>query len=139
MSGEPIIKVEGLHKWFGMLEVLHDISFEVKPREVVVLIGRSGSGKSTLLRCLNYLETPSAGKITVDGVSVEAVPGKRADPAQVRALRMRSGMVFQDFNLFPHMTALENAIEGLVTVKKMDKSAAVKIGEEMLAKVGLSE
>jgi ABC-type polar amino acid transport system ATPase subunit len=139
MSAEPIIKVEGLHKWFGMLEVLHDISFVVKPREVVVLIGRSGSGKSTLLRCLNYLETPSAGKITVDGVSVEAVPGKRADPAQVRALRMRSGMVFQDFNLFPHMTALENAIEGLVTVKKMDKSAAVKIGEEMLAKVGLGE
>src|SRR5689334_3171843 len=112
-SGE-IIRVSNLHKWFGMLHVLRDISLSVAPKEVVVLVGRSGSGKSTMLRCLNYLETPSAGTVMVDGVSITSEPGQRADSKVVHELRLRSGMVFQDFNLFPHKTALENVIEGLL-------------------------
>jgi ABC-type polar amino acid transport system ATPase subunit len=140
-----IIKVENLHKWFGLLHVLRGIDLTVKPQEVVVIIGRSGSGKSTLLRCLNYLEEPSAGTITIDGQTVSAGVrtraslGRRAGQQQILALRLKTGMVFQEFNLFPHMTALENVLEGLVTVKKIPKEQAVLIGEQCLAKVGLSD
>jgi ABC-type polar amino acid transport system ATPase subunit len=137
MNAEPIIHVENLHKWFGMLHVLHGIALTVMPREVVVLIGRSGSGKSTLLRCLNFLEEPSAGTITIDGLTVTAGPRTHADRQQIKALRLRTGMVFQEFNLFPHMTALQNVIEGLVTVKKMSREEAIPIGETYLSKVGL--
>ena len=137
MNAEPIITVEKLHKWFGMLHVLQGVSLSVMPREVVVMIGRSGSGKSTFLRCLNFLEQPSAGTIAIDGLSVTATPQQQPKRQQITALRLRTGMVFQEFNLFPHMTALQNVIEGLITVKKMPKDQATPIGEKYLEKVGL--
>ena len=137
MNAEPIVTVENLHKWFGMLHVLQGISLSVLPREVVVIIGRSGSGKSTFLRCLNFLERPSAGTISIDGFSVTATPQRQPKREQITALRLQTGMVFQEFNLFPHMTALQNVIEGLVTVKRMPKDQAIPIGERYLDKVGL--
>ena len=137
MNAEPIVAVGKLHKWFGMLHVLQGISLSVMPREVVVIIGRSGSGKSTFLRCLNFLEQPSAGTITIDGLTVTATPQQQPKREQITALRLRTGMVFQEFNLFPHMTALQNVIEGLITVKKMPKGQAIPTGEKYLAKVGL--
>jgi len=137
MNAEPIVTVDKLHKWFGMLHVLHGVSLSVTPREVVVIIGRSGSGKSTFLRCLNFLEQPSAGTITIDGLSATATPQQQPKREQIMALRLRTGMVFQEFNLFPHMTAIQNVIEGLLTVKKMPKDQAIPIGEKYLDKVGL--
>ena len=139
MNDNAIIQVEDLHKWFGMLHVLRGISFSVTPREVVVIIGRSGSGKSTLLRCLNFLEEPSAGKILIAGHGILTGPGIKPDRQRIIKLRLSTGMVFQEFNLFPHMTALENVIEGLITVKKIEKAQAVPIGEKYLEKVGLRE
>jgi ABC-type polar amino acid transport system ATPase subunit len=137
MNGNALIQVKDLHKWFGMLHVLKGVSFDVHPREVLVLIGRSGSGKSTLLRCLNFLEEPSTGTITVGEQSVTAGTGVKLDHQKVLAIRLKMGMVFQEFNLFPHMTVLGNVIEGLVTVKKMPKDEAVARGEKYLEKVGL--
>jgi ABC-type polar amino acid transport system ATPase subunit len=137
MNAKPIITVDKLHKWFGMLHVLQGVSLSVMPREVVVMIGRSGSGKSTFLRCLNFLEQPSAGTIAIDGLSVTATPQQQPKRQHITALRLRTGMVFQEFNLFPHMTAIQNVIEGLITVKKMSKDRAIPIGEKYLDKVGL--
>jgi polar amino acid transport system ATP-binding protein len=137
MNANTIIHVENLHKWFGLLHVLRGISFSVAPREVLVMIGRSGSGKSTLLRCLNFLEEPSAGTITIAGQSIVTGPGIHLNRKQVIAMRLSMGMVFQEFNLFPHMTALENVIEGLITVKKVPKGQAIRNGEKYLDKVGL--
>jgi len=139
MSDNDIIRVENLHKWFDLLHVLKGVSFSVTPKEVVVIIGRSGSGKSTLLRCLNFLEEPSAGTITVAGHTMTMAPGIRFDQGKAVEMRLNTGMVFQDFNLFPHMTALENVIEGLVTVKKMPKDQAIPFGIKYLQKVGLEE
>ncbi len=139
MSDNEIIRVDNLHKWFGMLHVLRGVSFTVTPKEVLVIIGRSGSGKSTLLRCLNFLEEPSCGTIDIAGQSITMGPGIRFDHNKAIAMRLNTGMVFQDFNLFPHMTALDNVIEGLVTVKKMPKDKAVPIGMKYLQKVGLEE
>jgi cystine transport system ATP-binding protein len=137
MYADAIIQVENLHKWFGMLHVLRGVSFSVAPKEVLVLIGRSGSGKSTTLRCLNFLEEPSSGKITIGGESVTADVGVRLDRKKVLSMRLKTGIVFQEFNLFPNMTALGNVIEGLITVKKMPKEKAVPIGMQHLEKVGL--
>jgi ABC-type polar amino acid transport system ATPase subunit len=139
MNGKPIVRVQNLHKWFDMLHVLKGVTLDVMPREVVMIIGRSGSGKSTLLRCLNYLEQPSLGAIKVAGVTIAADPKRKPDQKKIRDIRLRTGMVFQEFNLFPHMTALENVIEGLITVKKMTREQAVPIGEINLARVGMSE
>jgi ABC-type polar amino acid transport system ATPase subunit len=139
MSDEEIIRVEDLHKWFGLLHVLKGISFTVTPKEVLVIIGRSGSGKSTLLRCLNFLEEPSSGSIHIAGQSINMGPGIRFDRKTAVALRLNTGMVFQEFNLFPHMTALDNVIEGLVTVKKIPKDQAIPTGMKYLEKVGLVE
>jgi len=139
MNAEPIIRVDNLHKWFGLLHVLRGISLTVAPREVVVMIGRSGTGKSTLLRCLNFLEQPSSGSIALDELTVTVGPHLRPEPQQIFAIRLRTGMVFQEFNLFPHMTAMQNVIEGLVTVKKMPREQAIPIGEKFLDKVGLLE
>jgi len=139
MNANALIRVEKLHKWFGMLHVLKGISFSVQPKEVVVLIGRSGSGKSTLLRCLNFLEEPSSGDITIGDISVTTAPGMRLDQRNVLAVRLQMGMVFQEFNLFPHMTVLGNVIEGLLTVKRMPRDQATALGEKYLEKVGLKD
>lgn len=135
----PIVRVSNLDKYFGRLHVLKDLSFEVRPTAVVCIIGRSGSGKSTLLRCINFLEQPDRGSVEVDGLVVEAQGRGRAYNRQIHALRLKTGMVFQSFNLFPHMTALGNVIEGPATVQKMGKAEAIDLGEFYLEKVGLSD
>jgi ABC-type polar amino acid transport system ATPase subunit len=134
----PIVKISNLDKYFSLLHVLKDVSIEVQPREVVCLIGRSGSGKSTLLRCINFLEDPSRGVIEVDGVRVEIQNGTTREHRQaIHEIRLRTGMVFQEFNLFPHMSVLENVIEGPVTVKGMDRKQAIELAEQSLDSVGL--
>src|SRR5512143_66388 len=104
----PIVKITELQKYFDRLHVLKGINLEVQPKEVVCIIGRSGSGKSTLLRCLNFLEEPSFGTIEIDGLVVEASEKGRVRGHKVHDIRLRTSMVFQEFNLFPHMTVLEN-------------------------------
>jgi len=138
-NGNPIVRVQNLHKWFGLLHVLRGISLEVYPQEVVVIIGRSGSGKSTFLRCLNLLEEPTSGRVEIDGVVVEAADGELLPEsrARIRDLRLKTGMVFQDFNVFPHKTALENIIEAPMVVKGVPKEQAVEKARELLRKVGL--
>jgi ABC-type polar amino acid transport system ATPase subunit len=136
---EPIVNVQNLYKRFGNLEVLKGINLRVAPREVVCLIGRSGSGKSTLLRCINFLEEPNAGVITVAGISVPAGERTSAHRQQIIELRERTGMVFQSFNLFPHKTVLENLIEAPMIVKRMSREQVIPIAEQLLEKVGLSE
>jgi len=135
---ESIVKVSNLDKYFGLLHVLKDVSVDVKPREVVCLIGRSGSGKSTLLRCINFLEDPSRGTIEVDGVQVKLTNGTHREHRDaIHEIRLKTGMVFQEFNLFPHMNVLENVIEGPVTVKGMDRTEAIALAEENLDSVGM--
>ena len=133
----PIIKISNLDKYFGRLHVLRNVCFEVEPREVVCLIGRSGSGKSTLLRCTNFLEEPSNGTIEVDGLRVDAGGRGKEHRRLVHDVRLKTGMVFQEFNLFPHMSVLENVIEGPVTVKGMDRAKAIALAEENLDNVGM--
>jgi polar amino acid transport system ATP-binding protein len=134
----PIVRITNLNKYFGRLHVLRDISLEVQPNQVVCIIGRSGSGKSTLLRCINFLEEPSEGTIEVDGVRVEATLRGPERRRLVHELRLRTGMVFQEFNLFPHLTAIENLIEGPVTVKGMPRAEALTLALSYLAQVGLA-
>jgi polar amino acid transport system ATP-binding protein len=136
---EPIIKVKGLHKYFGPLHVIKGVDLDVMPAEVVVIIGPSGGGKSTFLRCINYLEQPSAGTIEVDGVVIDAREPGREQRHHIRELRKKAGMVFQQFNLFPHMTALGNVVEAPLTVKGMPKAEAIAKAEELLSWVGLSD
>ncbi len=132
-----IVRVSNLDKYFGRLHVLKEVSIDVAPREVVCIIGRSGSGKSTLLRCINFLEEPSFGTIEVDGLKVEASGRGKEHRQLVHDVRLKTGMVFQEFNLFPHMSVLENVIEGPVTVKGMDRSKAIELAEQNLDSVGL--
>jgi ABC-type polar amino acid transport system ATPase subunit len=132
-----IVRVSNLEKYFGKLHVLKDISFELQPKEVICLIGRSGSGKSTLLRCVNFLEEPSAGVVEVDGLRVPAGVRGKEHNLLVHNIRIRTGMVFQEFNIFPHMTVLNNVTEALTTVKRMPREEAIALGEKNLAKVGL--
>jgi ABC-type polar amino acid transport system ATPase subunit len=136
---QAIIAVEGLSKQFGTLEVLHDVSLPIREGEVVCIIGPSGSGKSTLLRCLALLEKPTKGRVAMKGETI-ALPERNRAVAQV-AHRVRAdiGMVFQNFNLWPHMTVLGNIIEAPIRVKKMPRQAAVKIAEALLDKVGLRD
>jgi ABC-type polar amino acid transport system ATPase subunit len=136
---QPIIKVRGLHKYFGPLHVIKGVDLDVMPREVVVIIGPSGGGKSTFLRCINFLEEPSAGTIEIDDMEIKAREPAREHRRHIREIRQKAGMVFQHFNLFPHMTALGNIIEGPITVKKMDREKAIAKAEELLEWVGLSE
>jgi L-cystine transport system ATP-binding protein len=133
------VRIEGLRKRFGDLEVLNDIDLTVRRGEVVVIMGPSGSGKTTLIRCINLLEEPDAGHVTVCGIDVScgAKIRGRDRSRRIREIRTRTGMVFQAFNLFPHMTALENVIVGPTTVKKLSTSDAVTLGEKLLARVGL--
>src|SRR5262245_20826306 len=131
--GDPILRVEGLRKQFGELAVLRGVSLTVSRGEVVVIIGPSGSGKSTLLKCLNRLEEPTAGRIYLDGVEVT---DRKADLPKIRR---DIGMVFQHFNLFPHMTALQNVMEGPRTVLGLGAGEARNRARQLLAKVGLAE
>lgn len=133
-----MIQAVDITKSFGTLEVLRGVDLEVKSGEVVVIIGPSGSGKSTLLRCLNYLEQIDEGTIYIDGRKIENGKGK-AKRAQIYQLRQGIGMVFQRFNLFPHKTALENVIEGPLTVRGKSYAEASEKGMELLAKVGVAD
>ena len=128
-----MIKIENLHKKFGNLEVLKGIDLHIEEGEVVVILGPSGSGKSTLLRCLNLLEEITAGCVTVDGFDLT---DKTTD---INLVRSEVGMVFQQFNLFPHMTVLNNVTLGLRKVRRMEKKEAREIGLNTLDKVGLSD
>ena len=138
-DGNLVVRIEDLHKSFGHLEILKGINMDVREGEVVVIFGRSGSGKSTLLRCINFLEDPTSGAIEVGGIRLSGGHRNRAKREQIRQLRMRTGMVFQQFNLFPQMTALQNVIEGPVTVKRIPEQAAQTVGLEILARVGLAD
>lgn len=136
---DAIVKVRGLDKSFGNHHVLKSVNLTVARGEVVVVMGPSGSGKSTLLRCLTFLEEPQAGTITLDGRTVTAGPLKGDRLKVVQEIRKHTGFVFQSFNLFPHMTALENVREGPLTVLGLDKAAAEARARELLDKVGLAE
>jgi polar amino acid transport system ATP-binding protein len=133
----PIVKVSNLDKYFGRLHVLKNIDLEVPERQVICLIGRSGSGKSTLLRCINFLEEPSHGIIEVDGIQVQAHGKGKEQRDLIHSVRLKTGMVFQEFNLFPHMTVIENVIEGPVIVKGMDRKKAIELAEQNLDSVGM--
>lgn len=128
----PMIEIKDLCKSYGTREVLSGINLSVAKGEVVAIIGPSGSGKSTLLRCLNRLENPTSGQILIDGTEMTA------EPALLRKMRRRVGMVFQSFNLFPHMTALENVMEGPRTVLRLSVTEAEARARELLEKVGLA-
>lgn len=132
-----IVSIANLDKFFGRLHVLRNISMDVNRSEVICIIGRSGSGKSTLLRCINFLEEPSGGTIEVEGLVAKAGARGKEHRALVHAIRLKTGMVFQEFNLFPHMSVLNNVTEGPVTVKRMDKAKAMEIAEMNLDRVGL--
>jgi polar amino acid transport system ATP-binding protein len=128
-----LLKVEGLAKRFGASAVLRGLSLEVARGERIAILGASGSGKSTLLRCLNFMEMPDAGTVTLDGQAI----GRRE--SELVKLRQRIGMVFQQFNLFPHMTAVGNVMEGLRTVRRLGKAEARARAERELARVGLAD
>ncbi|MFC7322765.1 amino acid ABC transporter ATP-binding protein [Halobacillus campisalis] len=132
-----MISTQKISKQFGDLVVLKDIDLEVEKGKVVVVIGPSGSGKTTLLRCLNLLEQPESGLISIDQQSIDF--GKKLSKKEIRSFRKKSGMVFQTYNLFPHFTALQNVMEGPVTVQKVNKTEAKKRAVELLTKVGLKE
>ncbi len=129
---EPIIVIENVHKHFGHVHALRGVSLKIYPAEVVVIIGPSGSGKSTMLRCINHLESTDRGHIIVDGIPLH----KAKNINQVRA---EIGMVFQLFNLFPHLTALENIVLAQRVVRKRSHEKALEIGRDLLAKVGIPE
>jgi cystine transport system ATP-binding protein len=133
-----MIVVEKLTKQFKGQEVLKGIDLEVKEGEVVAIIGPSGSGKTTFLRCLNFLEEPTSGRIKVGDIEIDTSRPLNQQQSLVRNLRQHVGFVFQNFNLFPHRTALENVIEGPIVVKKMPREQAVALGMKLLAKVGLA-
>ncbi|MFJ5390086.1 amino acid ABC transporter ATP-binding protein [Pectobacterium brasiliense] len=140
-NDDIVLRIRGLQKRFGAVEVLKGIDLDVRRGEKIAIIGGSGSGKSTLLRCLNFMEIPSAGTIELDGVVLGKTnaQGQRDYPEkQLCAVRERVGMVFQQFNLFPHLTVLENVREALVSVKKMSRHDADIIAKAQLEKVGLS-
>ena len=137
------LRAEGLRKSFGSLEVLQGVSLAANAGDVIAMIGSSGSGKSTVLRCLNLLEKPNDGRITVSGEELRLVPNRKgeldaADPAQLQRVRARLSMVFQQFNLWAHMTALENVIEAPIRVLGLSRAAAIAQAERYLDRVGVS-
>jgi polar amino acid transport system ATP-binding protein len=129
---EPIIQIENIHKHFGQVAALCGVSLQVAKGEVVVIIGPSGSGKSTLLRCINRLEEFDSGKIVVDGIPLD-------NAKNINAVRTEVGMVFQQFNLFPHLTVIENLCLAQRIIRKRDKKEALEIAEKLLKKVGIPE
>jgi polar amino acid transport system ATP-binding protein len=140
---DSMLKAEGVHKRFGRLDVLRGVSLEIRPREVMCMLGPSGSGKSTFLRCVNHLESIDAGRLWVDGelVGYRQDGGKLHELRESEVARKRAeiGMVFQRFNLFPHMTALENVAEAPITVGNVQRQQAMERGRELLARVGLGD
>jgi polar amino acid transport system ATP-binding protein len=140
---EPLVKLTGIRKRFGLNEVLHGVDLEVARGEVLCLIGASGSGKSTLLRCINHLERPDAGRVHVNGklVGYEERGGRLHELPERRILEQRAGigMVFQHFNLFPHLTVLQNVIEAPVQVRGVSRRMAVEQAMDLLTQVGLAE
>lgn len=134
---EPIIKITNLHKSFHDLEVLMGIDLDVQQREVICIIGRSGSGKSTMLRCINFLEEPTKGLIEIDGLKIPAGAKGKKHQQLVHEARLLTGMVFQEFNLFPHFTVLENVMRPPVIVKGMREAQALEIAEMNLDRVGM--
>ncbi len=130
---EVIINIDGVHKYFGKLHALNGVSIEIRRGEVLVVIGPSGSGKSTMLRCINGLERIDSGQVVVDGIPVTS------SGANINAVRAEVGMVFQQFNLFPHLTVLENLTLAQRIVRKRNQSDSERIGRELLAKVGIPE
>jgi len=131
-AADPIIRIRGVHKWFGQLHAVRGVDLDVYRGEVVVIIGPSGSGKSTLLRCINHLETPDQGTIVVDGIPV-------TESKNINKVREEVGMVFQQFNLFPHLSVLENICLAQRIVRKRDRQQAAQIARDLLAKVGIPE
>jgi ABC-type polar amino acid transport system ATPase subunit len=136
---QPVVRVSGLHKSFGDLEVLKGIDMDIDAGEVVVVFGRSGSGKSTFLRCINFLEDPDRGSVEVAGVSVAAGAPTRHRRKEIRRLRTHCGMVFQQFNLFPQMTVLDNVMEGPIRVKGEPASEVRERAMALLADVGMAD
>jgi polar amino acid transport system ATP-binding protein len=140
---EPALRAQDVHKRFGRLAVLNGVSLEVAPSEVMCLVGPSGSGKTTFLRCINHLERIDAGRLWVDGelVGYREEGGKLHELREADVARKRAeiGMVFQRFNLFPHMTALQNVIEAPIRVKRRPRLETLARGEELLARVGLAD
>ena len=128
-----MIEIKGLHKWYGKVKVLKGIDLKVEDSEVVVIIGASGSGKSTMLRCVNFLEKPQKGTISIEGKVIDA------KSKNLHLIRQEVGMVFQHFNLFPHMTVIGNVTEGLIQVKKYSYEEAEQEAMKVLEKVGLSD
>ena len=143
MTATPMVRAESVHKSFGRLEVLKGIDLEVAPKEVFVLVGPSGSGKSTFLRCINHLEKIDAGRLSVDGQLVgyheRGSKLHEMHHAEVAEQRRQIGMVFQRFNLFPHMTAIENVMEAPVTVRGEAKAVVRERALKLLDRVGLKD
>jgi len=136
--GDVIVSATGIEKYFGDNHVLRGVTLEVRQHETVMLIGRSGSGKTTMLRCMNFLEEPTVGSVRIGDITVDADPlhaRSRAHRERIRRLRVRAGMVFQDFNLFPHMTVLQNCIEGPTRVKGVPRDEAIATADRYLEKV----
>ena len=143
-TNQIALSVKNIHKRFGNAEVLNGVSFDARSGDVISIIGSSGSGKSTLLRCINFLETPNSGEITVGGETIQTRPDKNgtlvpADKGQLRRMRSRLGMVFQNFNLWEHRTVLENIIEGPIHILKQSRKEAIQQAKGLLHKVGISE
>jgi polar amino acid transport system ATP-binding protein len=136
----PVLRATGLEKYFGTHHVLRGCSMTVYPGETITILGRSGSGKSTFLRCLNFLEEPSAGAVDIADIVARAEPLRRrsrAEDDQLRQLRTRAGMVFQEFNLFPHLSVIGNLVEAPIHVKHVPRAAAIELAESYLERVGL--
>ncbi len=140
--GDVVLEATDIEKYFGENHVLHGVSLAVRKHETVMLIGRSGSGKTTFLRCLNFLEEPTRGTVAMGDLSIEADPlrkGGRGRKSHIRQLRQQTGMVFQDFNLFPHMSVLDNCIDAPIAVKGVPRDEAVARAEKYLDKVQMLE
>ena len=131
---KALLSVQALHKSFGADEVLRGVDLEVQQGDRIAILGASGSGKSTLLRCLNFMEIPSSGSVSISGRTIDA-----RNDIELTQVRQRVGMVFQQFNLFPHMTVLGNVMEALLTVKRMPRNAARELALAELSRVGLAD